>query len=179
MTWQMSALVLAWAAIVILSFAYAGLLRTVRVLLLKQLPASIKLGPSIGFQIPVSLAEKLDTPDRVNPRLILFVNSSCDACHRILPEIDHRLSPDQWAIVAGNRMDAEDRLAYRVTTVDGQGGVFKELRIPVTPFALVIDSSNSILDAAPLGSSELAHVFLDRFGGFVSAAASQPSSQTA
>lgn len=163
MDWQTSGLILAWLAIAVLAFAMAGLLRAVRLLLLRQIPDSVHLGPPIGAPIPDTIVGHLSTHVEPNPHpfLLVFANPGCTICRQVLPEIQQRLGSRRWAVVSST--DGETDFSYvAAPVITGQRGAFELLDIRITPFAVVVDPEARVADAAPLGSLAIARSFLDR-----------------
>lgn len=163
MDWRTSGLILAWLAIAVLAFALAGLLRTVRLLLLRQIPDSVHLGPPIGAPIPDTIVRHLPTQGEPHRQrfLLVFATPDCDICGQVLPEIQRRLGSRRWAVVSSSS-EGYDFPYVAAPVITGQREAFESLDVRITPFAVVVDPEGRVVDAAPLGSRAIARSFLDR-----------------
>jgi thiol-disulfide isomerase/thioredoxin len=159
MSFSAAALTLSWLAIALLALAMAGLLRQVR-----EIGASLQGGGLRTDALGDDFVPEID--DLVPPgkdAVVLFVDSDCEGCREVLPtlgKIASSTSADLGfaAIFAGQQQDVEIPGPVAVRT--GGGSLFGRLKIPLTPFAVVVDDQRKIVQAAPIGSPELLEVFV-------------------
>ncbi|MEU8121360.1 hypothetical protein AB0C21_21850 [Spirillospora sp. NPDC049024] len=142
MSFQNSALLLSWVAILLLALVVAGLVRQVHALSPgASRPAA--LGPAAGAPAPAF--------DRLGPGLLLFLDRDCGVCADVLAAVpsDRPLH----AIFAGAA--PEDASRPGVTVLAGeQDGLFADYRVPATPFAVLVGADGRVRAAEPVGSSE-------------------------
>jgi hypothetical protein len=165
MDFHTSALILAWAAILVLAFAMAGLLRQVRALSAGS-ATPLPLGPPIGSVAP-SLHSSGQT-DWQGTTVALFLDESCQSCDRAL-----RLAEDLAAtngerirLVAVFPTGMNGHRPRRVEVVEDAGEAFARFRVPMTPYGVVIGGDGRIEHAAPLGAEQgLAELVERTLGG--------------
>ncbi len=143
MTFQTSALIVTWAALLLLAFVVAGLVRQVHAL-------------SAGTARPV--AAGLRTGDRADlgrlgadaPAVLLFLRSTCHTCVEALEEtvdvVGERLPV--LALYEGPAPEAPPG----VTALGDQGHHFATYGALATPFAVLVGTDGRITAAAPVGS---------------------------
>ncbi|WP_067831044.1 hypothetical protein [Actinomadura kijaniata] len=157
MSFQTSALVLSWVAIVLLSLVVAGLVRQVQVLSQGVRPGpgerdgAPRLGPPPGARAPAF--------DRVGPGLLLFLDVECGVCHEVLRAAEE-LGRPFGAVFAGPAPDAALAPGARVLTHE-EGGLFVSYRVPATPFAVLVDAAGRVRRAEPVGSPEALRTFTE------------------
>jgi len=145
-----SALVLAWVAIAVLAFAMAGLLRQVHALTASRTPVP-GLGLSAGEAAP-SWSESGGPPAR--DTVALFVDIGCGSCERVLRAAD-RLAAEQDGrldFIAFFRGEANGFSPSRLEVVADARSVFDRYKVPVTPFAVIVDNRGRVAEATALGS---------------------------
>lgn len=150
MDFQSTALLLAWVAIVILSFAVAGLLRQLQLLASADVEAqpARRMGPEIGQ----SMSEE-NVPGGPGRRLVLFVDDSCVSCRGLITDLSATAVPIQppvSLVFPGGRIDGSPEA---LPTYEHQTTLFDRLHVPVTPFAVVIDEHERVEAAEPVGSA--------------------------
>lgn len=150
MDFKTTVLLLTWAAIALLAFVVAGLVRRVHLLAGGDRPA--ELGPAVGTPAPhfARLA-----PDPTAERtLLLFLDADCGACPQVLAELQTILAegdrPPPVAALYADRAPAEP--AEHVTVHAGEATLFTEYRIPAVPFAVLVDRSGRVRATRPVGS---------------------------
>ncbi|HKF00137.1 MAG TPA: hypothetical protein VKG45_14550 [Actinomycetes bacterium] len=156
LSFEQTALVLAWAAIVLLAFAVSGLLRQVHALAeALQGRGRGPAGPPTGTVAPA--IPELDGADR---SLLLFADADCPACEQALERLagfDTRGTGVARAVLY--RGDAPERHTG-VTTIPHAGDVFGALGVTVTPSAVALDEHRRVIASGPVGSPELVEQFL-------------------
>jgi thiol-disulfide isomerase/thioredoxin len=148
---EVSALLLAWIAILILSLAVAGLRRQMQLL-----PASRE---RIGSMGPVGGAPAPGLHDDLaaNPgtKLLLFVNSTCPPCQTVLEEADLlAATADQLLFFAVFEGTSNGYRSNRVHVIGDAASAFSDFNIPVRPFAVVVDPLGRVVKSTPIGSRE-------------------------
>ncbi|MFI0448761.1 hypothetical protein [Actinomadura sp. 6N118] len=143
MSFQNSALLLSWVAIVLLALVVAGLVRQVHAL--SQGPpgsaGQSPLGPAAGTRAPGF--------DRLGPGLLLFLDVDCGVCVEVLDEAGSLGRPIH-AIFAGAAPEAPG-----ITVLANErDGLFEDYAVPATPFAVLVDASGRVRAAQPVGSTE-------------------------
>jgi hypothetical protein len=142
MSFQTSALLLSWVAILLLALVVAGLVRQVHALS-QGVPQRATLGPAPGTPAPAF--------DRVGAGLLLFLDLDCGVCAEVL-EAAGALDRPFRAIFAEDGPDTAPRGA---TVLTGERhGLFEAYGVPATPFAVVIDEGGRVRSSEPVGSVE-------------------------
>jgi hypothetical protein len=144
MTVELTAILLAWVAIVLLGLALAGILRQLHELRAQVRPVLRSGGPEPGQPLPPEFAGTCG--------LLLFASRTCGACARVLPEAARvaRLHSN-WSVEVLYRgePDAVDLPGVRVR--GAQHALFEALDVSVTPFAVII-ADGQVVAGAPTGS---------------------------
>jgi hypothetical protein len=152
-------LVLAWAAILLLSLAMAGLLRQVQALAAGP-SRTVVSGPRLGLAAP-----RLDElgVSRDDDVVLMFVSSGCSTCSEILSRTDewHRSAISIRLLVISREELAEDALIRvdHVVHFDPLGRIFDDYGIRATPFMVHI-RHGVVVRAERVGSPSLATHFL-------------------
>ncbi|QXJ20681.1 hypothetical protein AGRA3207_001436 [Actinomadura graeca] len=149
MSFQSSALLLSWAAILLLALVVAGLVRQVHALseaargrVPRGRGGGAALGPPPGSRAPAF--------DRIGPGLLLFVDRDCGACGDVLAAAGEVGGP-LHAIFSGPAAGAP----FPGTVLDGEGdGLFADYRVPATPFAVLVGEDGRVRASEPVGSAE-------------------------
>jgi len=146
MSFQNSALLLSWVAILLLALVVAGLVRQVHALS-RGAPEPAGLGPAPGTPAPAF--------DRLGPGLLLFLDRDCGVCTDVLAAAG-ALDRPLHAVFAGP--PPEEGTPPGVTVLTGeQDGLFADYRVPATPFAVLVDADGRVRAAQPVGSPEALH----------------------
>ncbi|SCL31594.1 hypothetical protein GA0070624_4296 [Micromonospora rhizosphaerae] len=160
MSFQTSALILSWIAILLLALVVSGLVRQVHALSNGAVgrPASVGLRPGSPAPRFRDLA-----PPAPNTLVLLFLVPSCTTCGQLLDE----------AAEQSQRTDAVLRVLYRqavppqaadlpMTVLGEQGDLFDRYDVIATPFAVVIDATGRIRRSEPVGSRAALRHLLDQ-----------------
>jgi hypothetical protein len=158
MSVQASALALAWVAILLLSFALAGLYRQIRILSRSRYHLG-PIGPVRGTAAP-SLGDYFT--EHSGMRLLLFVDSTCSSCRVALEEAD-RLGgvsphPTLMAVFDGATNGYQ---SDNMVVIPDAHDAFAEYDVQVRPFAVLVDAAGLIVAAQPVGSREALRRFVD------------------
>lgn len=160
MSFQTSALILSWVAILLLALVVSGLIRQIHALSAGggQRPGS--LGPLPGAPAPG--VDRL-APDRRRPVVLLFLSADCRTCAEALDEAG-RAGPDgvPLRVLYAGAGPAVGDLPLPVDT--GQAELFERYDVIVTPFAVVVDRTGLVVSAEPVGSRAALREVLDRAG---------------
>ncbi|MFD0688944.1 hypothetical protein [Actinomadura fibrosa] len=142
MSFQNSALLLSWVAIVLLALVVAGLVRQVHALG-RGAPGTAPLGPAAGTRAPAF--------DRLGPGLLLFLDRDCGVCAEVLAAAGD-LGRPLHAIFAG---PAAADPSPALTVLSGErDGLFADYRVPATPFAVLVGADGRVRASEPVGSPE-------------------------
>ncbi|SNR91992.1 hypothetical protein [Actinomadura mexicana] len=142
MSFQNSALLLSWAAILLLALVVAGLVRQVHALG-RGAARPAGPGPAAGAPAPAF--------DRLGPGLLLFLDRECGVCGDVLAAVP--AGRPLHAIFAGPPPDEAPRPGVSVLAGE-QDGLFADYRVPATPFAVLVGDDGRVRAAEPVGSPE-------------------------
>ena len=143
MSFQTSALLVTWVALLLMAFVVAGLVRQVH-----ALSSGTAARPVAGFR----------TGDRADltrlgvtgPAVLLFLRSTCHTCVEALAETVE-VAGDGLTVVALYEGPAPEERPG-VTAFGDQGHVFATYGALATPFAVLVGADGRIIAAAPVGS---------------------------
>ncbi|MCL7461056.1 hypothetical protein AB0I85_13805 [Micromonospora echinofusca] len=161
MSFQTSALILSWIAILLLAFTVSGLVRQVHALssgAVQRRPESVGLRPGTPAPGIARLAPAAPTV----PLVLLFLAPDCGTCTEVLAEAtDHHERPGlEFRVLY--REDPPARAAQSpITVLGGQAELFERYDAIATPFATVVDRAGRVLRAEPIGSRAALHRLLD------------------
>jgi hypothetical protein len=150
MSFQTSALILSWIAILLLALVVSGLVRQVHALS----NGTVGRSGSVGLR-PGSPAPRFRdlAPPSPATLVLLFLDSGCATCDHLLDEATEHI----------RQTDAELRVLYRqtvppqaadlpITVLGEQADLFDQYDAIATPFAVVIDATGRIQRSEPVGS---------------------------
>ncbi|MEU4770845.1 hypothetical protein [Micromonospora sp. NPDC023644] len=160
MSFQTSALILSWIAILLLAFTVSGLVRQVHALssgAVQRRPESVGLRPGA----PAPGFARLAPPTPAVPLVLLFLEPDCGTCTEVLAEASDHVRPGlEFRVLY--REDPPARAAeLPITVLGGQAELFERYDALATPFATVVDQAGRVLRAEPLGSRAALHRLLD------------------
>jgi hypothetical protein len=143
-SFETSALVVTWVALLLLAFVVSGLVRQVHALSSGAGARPVRAGPRIGDR--ADLASLGTDP----PAVLLFLRATCHTCVEALAET---------VAVAGDRMTVVALYegqgpgpAPGVLALGNQGHQFSAYGALATPFAVLVGADGRITAAAPVGS---------------------------
>ncbi|NDU74039.1 hypothetical protein GWI34_15535 [Actinomadura sp. DSM 109109] len=142
MSFQNSALLLSWVAILLLALVVAGLVRQVHALG-QGAARPTGLGPAVGTPAPAF--------DRLGPGLLLFLDRECGVCADVLDAVPP--GRPLHAVFAGPPPDGPPRPGVTVLAGE-QDGLFADYGVPATPFAVLVGADGRVRAAEPVGSPE-------------------------
>lgn len=146
MSFQTSALIVTWVALVLLSFVVAGLVRQVHALssggAARQAPAGLRAGDA---------AVGLDLLGVAGPAVLLFLRSTCSTCVEVLEAAAGGAGRMPVAAVYEGRVP---EVPPGVVAVGEQSRLFSAYGALATPFAVLVGPDGRITAATPVGSSE-------------------------
>lgn len=158
MSFQTTALLLTWAALVLLALVVAGLVRQVHQL--TQGPRTRDPGLRPGSPAP-GLDVLTAEPGR--PTLVLFLSEDCPACHDVFHEaLGLTGGPAIMAIFAEEAIGADPPANMRVLT--GQADLFTAYEVPATPYAVIVGADGRVRETEPVGSVRGLHALVERLG---------------
>lgn len=149
MSFETTALLLTWFAILLLGLVVAGLIRQVHAL--GGGAGRTGLGPPAGSAAPgiARLAPATDAPT-----LLLFLTADCPSCATVLAEAGHlrgRSPVAVRAVFAGPPLAGAERTGVPVYPDEAE--LFAAYGVPATPFGVLVDHSGRIRLAVPVGSA--------------------------
>ena len=160
MSFQTSALILSWIAILLLALVVSGLVRQVHALSngTAGRPGSVGLRPGS----PAAQFRRLAPPSPAT-LVLLFLDDGCATCDQLLDE----------AAEQAQRTDGMLRVLYRhtipprgadlpLTVLGEQAELFDRYDAIATPFAVVIDAAGLIRRSEPVGSRVALRHLLDQ-----------------
>ncbi|MGS2616139.1 hypothetical protein ACVCAH_16695 [Micromonospora sp. LZ34] len=160
MSFQTSALILSWIAILLLALVVSGLVRQVHALSNggAARPGSVGLRPGS----PAPRFRDLAPPSPAT-LVLLFLDHGCATCDQLLDE----------AAEQARRADLVIRVLYRhtvpphaadlpMTVLDEQADLFDRYDAIATPFAVVVDDTGRIRRSEPVGSRVALRQLLDQ-----------------
>lgn len=151
MSFTASALVLTWAALLLLSLVVAGLVRQVH-----ELQRATPVGPDrsaprgrVGAIVP-----PIAGVDLARRRLLLLLDAECDACATLLAGLSATLSPSVidtgMALLYADEPDPDaGRLGAPV--VDDAQPVFDAVGATALPYGVALDADGRVAAATPVG----------------------------
>lgn len=145
MSFQTSALIVTWVALLLLALVVAGLVRQVHALSSGTVARRDPVGPRAG-----TVAPHLDRLDAHPPAVLLFLTPTCHTCTDVLDEAASVAGANLpvHAIYEGPAPEAPDG----VVAHGRQGGLFATYDAVAVPFAVVVGEDGRITSAAPVGS---------------------------
>jgi hypothetical protein len=168
MSFQTSALILSWGAILLLALVVSGLVRQLHALSAGSLSAGgPNRGPSVGLR-PGAAAPGLDllAPRSARPLLLLFLSGDCRTCAEVLGEAGRHAWRDDVAVRALYPGSVPAVAAHQPVEVHGeQADLFERYDAIATPFAVLIDRSGRVVHSEPLGSRSALRTLLARLSG--------------
>ncbi|GAA2608009.1 hypothetical protein SMC26_17595 [Actinomadura fulvescens] len=161
MSFQTTALTLAWVAIAILALGMSGLVRQIRIL---QGPAAAPADsrPSPGL-VGVTAPGLAGVPQSWSkPAVILFATSSCEVCDERLTELatEAAIEGDTLAFFAVYEAPPREQPAVTITTLVDEAA-FDAYEIPITPFGVVVGMDGVIREARRVGSQQAIERLID------------------
>lgn len=159
MTFETTALLVTWVALVLLALVVAGLVRQVHHL--TQGPRTPDVGLATGMPAP-GLDRLAPEPGR--PTLLLFLGADCPACRDVLQEaLDLVDTPPIRALFPDEALDVDPPEHLRILA--GQGDLFDAYQVPATPYAVLVGSDGRVRTAEPVGSVRALHTLIAQAGG--------------
>jgi hypothetical protein len=162
MSFEATALILAWGAIAVLAFAMAGLLRQVRALTMliagDLAPAA---GPQRGQVVPAELVGGAFANGGGAGRLLVFMDGDCPVCEELAPQLA-ALGERGVGVRLVFRDGAKAIAGANLEVLEGMSESFERLGVPATPYVVRVGQGGTIADAAPIGSPEALRRFVER-----------------
>jgi hypothetical protein len=152
MTFEGSALILAWLAIALLALAMSGLVRQVRALSTQPRGGRLQQSPLVG-----SAAPELPGQGWTRPTVLLFVAADCDVCKARLADLEALAAANGEAVACAAVFAGEPNgfASSRVKVLGHQRSAFDRFRVPITPFGVVVTARGIVSYVAPVGSSRV------------------------
>lgn len=145
MSFETSALIVTWVALLLLALVVSGLVRQVHALSSGTAQRPVRTGPRPGTRAP-----DLDRLGARGPAVLLFLSPTCLTCVEVL---------DETATAVGDRLPVH--ALYEGTAPEpppgvqahaDQGHLFGAYGALATPFAVLVGDDGRITAAAPVGS---------------------------
>ncbi|HEX2417291.1 MAG TPA: hypothetical protein VHJ83_04080 [Micromonosporaceae bacterium] len=162
MTFQTSALILSWVAILLLALVVSGLVRQVHALSNGTTRPTEAIGPPPGSAAPEF---RRLAPHHPEPMVLLFLDSDCRTCSEVLAEATRTAPAPGVTVRALFRGVAPE--TGRLPAHGGEAVLFDRYDAVATPFAVVIDPAGTVVHSEPLGSHTAFRTLLDQLSGDV------------
>ncbi|MEU4715794.1 hypothetical protein AB0F73_19330 [Micromonospora purpureochromogenes] len=159
MSFQTSALILSWIAILLLALVVSGLVRQVHALSTGNVgrPGSVGLRPGS----PAPRFRDLAPPSPAT-LVLLFLDPGCATCDQLLDAATEQIHRTDVVLRVLYRDTVPPRAADLPLTVLGeQADLFDRYDAIATPFAVVIDTTGRIRRSEPVGSGVALRHLLD------------------
>ncbi|MDH6460647.1 hypothetical protein M2302_000808 [Micromonospora sp. A200] len=159
MSFQTSALILSWIAILLLALVVSGLVRQVHALSTGTVgrPGSVGLRPGS----PAPRFRDLAPPSPAT-LVLLFLDPGCATCDHLLDAAAEQIRRTDVVLRVLYRDTVPSRAADLPMTVLGeQADLFDRYDAIATPFAVVIDATGRIRRSEPVGSAVALRHLLD------------------
>jgi hypothetical protein len=160
MSFQTSALILSWVAILLLALVVSGLVRQVHALSIGTLgrPGSVGLRPGS----PAPRFRDLAPPSPAT-LVLLFLDHACATCDRLLDEAAELVQRTHAVLRVLYRDTVPPKAAELPITVLGdRADLFDRYDAIATPFAVVIDKDGRIQRSEPVGARMALRHLLDQ-----------------
>jgi hypothetical protein len=161
-SFQTSALIVTWVALLLLALVVSGLVRQVHALSSGDARRAERLGLRPGSPAP-----NVDLLEIRPPAVLLFLSEDCHTCAGVLDEAGRvgGDGPELHALYAGGVPPDSD---VRPIAVHGwQAELFERYDAIVTPFAVVVGRDGRVVRSEPLGSPQALLGLLSRLDGQV------------
>lgn len=162
MSFETSALIVTWAALLLLALVVSGLVRQVHALSAGGARRAERLGLRPGSPAP-----NVDLLGIRPPAVLLFLSEDCQTCAGVLDEAE-RLGgdgPRLHVLYAGGVPPGSD--VQSIAVHGWQAELFERYDAIVTPFAVVVSHDGRIVRSEPLGSRQALRGLLSRLDGQV------------
>lgn len=163
MSFETSALIVTWAALLLMALVVSGLVRQVHALSAGGARRTGQIGPRPGTPAP-----DLARLDARAPAVLLFLSEDCRTCAAVLAEAG-RLAPDRsgepalHALYAGAvPVESAHSPAGGVTVHGYQAELFDRYDAVVTPFAVTVGHNGRVARSEPIGSPAALRALLNR-----------------
>ena len=163
MSFETSALIVTWAALLLLALVVSGLVRQVHALT----SGGVRRADRLGLR-PGSPAPNADLLGVRPPAVLLFLSEDCHTCADVLDEagrLDDGNGPELHALYAGTAPPGSE--AQPIAVHGWQAELFERYDAVVTPFAVVVGHDGRVVRSEPLGSPEALRGLLSRLEGQV------------
>lgn len=162
MSFELSAILASWVLIFLLALVVAGLVRQVHILNKTVANWSTTSGPRVGVPAPL-LDNELQA--KGSPAVMLFADAGCASCTKVLPDFTRlaEASAGQARFLAVFSGEAELSATTNLHVLTDQRELHTRFGVPATPFAVSLSEDGIVLDAAPVGSSELLRQFVEKW----------------
>jgi hypothetical protein len=159
MSFETTALLVTWVALVLLALVVAGLVRQVHQL--TQGPRTHGLGLQAGAPAP---ALDLLGAEPGRATLLLFLSEDCPACQDVFEEaLGIGGGPATRAVFAQEAIGADPPANMRI--LSGQKDLFTAYQVPATPYGVVVGADGRVRTAEPVGSVRGLHALVTEAGG--------------
>jgi hypothetical protein len=159
MSFETTALLLTWVALVLLALVVSGLVRQVHHL--TQGPRTRDLGLRAGTPAP---APDLVRAEPGQATLLLFLSEDCPVCHDVFQEaLRLRGAPATRAIFAEEPIGGDP--PANMAILPRQAELFTAYQVPATPYGVIIGADGRVRTAEPVGSIRGLHALVTDAGG--------------
>lgn len=164
MSFQTSALLVSWVAILLLALVVSGLVRQVHTLTRGAPMAARRVGLAAGT--PAPRFEEL-VPAVAGPLVLMFAGAGCRICAELLPEAARRAGPGVTvrALYPAEVPADAPRPDGALASVHGSAAeLFQLYQVVATPYAVLVGADGRVIESLPLGSVDALRDLFDRVG---------------
>lgn len=159
MSFDTTALLVTWVALVLLALVIAGLVRQVHQL--TQGPRTRDLGLRTGTPAP---ALDLVRAEPGQATLLLFLSEDCPACQDVFQEALGLTGGPATRAIFAELVSATDPPA-NMRVLSGQKDLFAAYQVPATPYGVIVGADGRVRTAEPVGSIRGLHALVADAGG--------------
>jgi hypothetical protein len=158
MSFETTALLVTWVALVLLALVVAGLVRQVHQL--TQGPRTREPGLRAGMAAP---ALDLLGAEPGQATLLLFLSEDCPVCHDVFQEALGIGGAATRVVFAEKAIGADPPPNMRI--LSGQAELFTAYQVPATPYGVIVGADGRVRTAEPVGSVRGLHALVAEAGG--------------
>jgi hypothetical protein len=170
MSFEASALLVTWMAILLLALVVSGLIRQVQALASGRVRVRAN---EVGLRPGTAAPEAARLAPHGERALLLFLSEGCGVCEEVLEEAAAQAAHTAQRGIAVLALFATPLPAFAQSAARGNGtgrvvvlaeesGLFERYQVPATPFAVAVDAAGRVARSEPVGSRQALQGLLDR-----------------
>ena len=152
-SFELSALLVTWIAILLLAFGMSGILRQLRALQASR--STVPFGLPSGLRAPRLTGVDDRWPHRSS--LLVFMDTACSSCERLLGELGQVAEEvtDKIDLAVVFPSASKHTVPPNVRLFTSQAEAFEQFEVPLVPYAVALREDGVVLGGGPVGSIEL------------------------